>query len=195
MTSKSQVVVIAGPAGSGKNAIIDGIIRRYPAATRLVTATTRPPRPGEKNGVDYYFFAKEKFFEEMENGNILEHRHVESLGTDYGAYKPDLDARIAAGHVVFAHLDIIGARYLKKHYNATTIFIFPDSLESLRERIRLSGRAMSEEELDERMSIAKKEMEEHAPEYDYSVVNRDGRLDEAVSEVVEILEKEGYTLD
>ena len=189
-----QVVVIAGPSGSGKNSVIDALIAQCPRCERLVTATTRAPREGEKNGVDYHFLSKEEFTRALERGDILEHRYVEALDTHYGAYKPDLESRLALGETVLAHLDIIGARYLKEHYNATTIFILPDSFERLEERVRGRNKGMTDEEIEARMRIARVEMDEHAPEYDYQIVNENGKLDQTVAKVLEILRKEGYTL-
>ncbi len=198
MTSKAnskQVVVIAGPTGSGKNAIIDALKTRFPKCSRLVTATTRAPRSGEQEGVDYYYFSPKRFKEELSAGNILEHRFIESLGTHYGIYKIDLEQRISAGHVVLGHVDIIGARFLKEHYGATTLFILPDSMENLKQRVRGRNKDISTDELEKRIAVAEREVAEHAEEYDYRVVNPEGRLDEAVEDVVEILKKEGYTLD
>ena len=189
-----QVVVIAGPSGSGKNSVIDALIAQCPRCERLVTATTRAPREGEKNGVDYHFLSKEEFTRALERGDILEHRYVEALDTHYGAYKPDLESRLALGETVLAHLDIIGARYLKEHYNATTIFILPDSFERLEERVRGRNKGMTDEEIEARMRIARVEMDEHAPEYDYQIVNENGKLDQTVAKVLEILRKEEYTL-
>ncbi|MBM3260924.1 guanylate kinase [Candidatus Kaiserbacteria bacterium] len=189
-----QVVVIAGPSGSGKNAVIDEIIKICPRCERLVTATTRAPRVGEINGVDYHFLKRDEFDRALASGDILEHRYVSSLDTHYGVYKPDLESRLTLGQVVFAHLDIIGARYLKEHYNATTIFIMPDSLEILESRVRGRNHDMPEEEVQKRMAIARTEVTEHAPKYDYRVLNINGKLDQTIAQVVEILKKEGYDL-
>ena len=191
---EKQIVVIAGPSGGGKNTIIQEILNECPNCTLLVTATTREPRPGEKDGVDYFFFGEDHFKSELEKGNILEHRYIEKLGTHYGVYKPDLEKRLAKGYVVLAHLDIIGAKYLKEHYGATTIFILPQSHEELFERLRSRNPTMSPEELAERMRIATDEIENHAPQYDYRVVNANGRLFDIVNEVIAILKKEGYNL-
>ncbi|MBI5004121.1 hypothetical protein HZC00_03435 [Candidatus Kaiserbacteria bacterium] len=190
---QKQVVVIAGPSGSGKNAVIDGIIKQCPRCERLVTATTRKPREGEINGVDYHFLPRDEFDRALASGDILEHRYVSALNTHYGVYRPDLESRLMLGEVVLAHLDIIGARYLKEHYNATTIFILPDSFEVLETRVRGRNKGMTDGEVRERMEIAHKEITEHAPEYDYRVVNENGKLKETVLKVLEILHKEGYT--
>ena len=190
-----QVVDIAGPSGSGKNAVIDALVARYQKCTRLVTATTRAPRAGETDRVGYYFFSEEEFLRELAVGNVLEHRDVRTLGTHYGVYKPDLEKRLLKGDVILAQLDIVGARCLKKHYDAVTIFLQPKTIEVLKARILARKKGMPEAELKERMKIAEREMKADAKEFDYEVVNEEGKLDETVDEVVAILKKEGYTLE
>lgn len=194
MTQKKQVVVIAGPSGSGKNAIISQILKRYPNCERLVTATTRMMRPGEVDGIDYHFFSMERFDEEMSNGHIPEHRFVPGLNTYYGIYIPDLERRMKEGHIVFAQVDIEGAQLLKERYGATTLFIMPESIEQFRGRLRARNPEWSQKEFDERMRITEEELRAHAPQYDYRVINADGSLLETVDRVIEILRKEGYTL-
>ncbi|MEK7133628.1 MAG: hypothetical protein AAB804_00995 [Patescibacteria group bacterium] len=189
-----QVLVIAGPSGSGKNAVINEILARHHNCVRLVTATTRSMRPGEQEGVDYHFMSQERFDAELSVGNIPEHRYVAALGTYYGTYLPDLEEKIAAGHIVFAQVDIEGARLLKERYGATTIFIMPESLEQFRARLRARNPEWSEKEFEARMKITEKELRVHAPQYDYRVVNADGRLEDTVQEVMDIMRKEGYTL-
>jgi guanylate kinase len=193
MPRMKQVVVIAGPAGSGKDSIVQGVLKRCPNTTLMVTATTRAPRPGEENGISYHFLTNDEFKKEMEAGNILEYYHREETDTYYGTYKPDIDARIKSGKVVFAVIQIVGAKYLKEHYDATTIFIMPPSIDVLERRVR--GRApMTDLEWQERLAHTQREVTEDAPFYDYRITNDDGKLDQAIDEVIEILRKEGYTL-
>src|SRR3989344_3205933 len=187
-------VGIDGPSGSGKNTVIDTLLRRFEKCSLLVNATTRVLREGEREGEDYHFQSEDSFKKGIESGDILEYRHAPSLRTYYGTYKPDLEARIARGDIVLAHKDIIGARYLKEHYNAVTIFLLPESIESLERRIRARNPSMSEVELEERMKMVRREVDEEAPQYDYRVVNADGKLDKTVEEIVAILKKEGYNL-
>ena len=191
---QKQVVVIAGPSGSGKNVIIEEIIRSYPNCARLVTATTRAKRPGEVDGVDYHFFSQERFDSELTSGNIPEHRFVPGLGTYYGTYIPDLEERVAQGKIVFAQVDIEGARLLKKKYGAVTIFIMPESIGQFKTRLRARSPEWSKKEFEERMRISEDELRLHAPQYDYRVVNADGALKNTVDEVIAILKKEGYNL-
>lgn len=192
--ASKNVVVIAGPSGSGKNAIMEALLTRYPKFERLVTTTTRMMRPGEADGVDYHFFTQERFDAEMAAGNIPEHRFVPALNTYYGIYKPDLDRKIRAGKTVIAAVDIEGAKYLKSAYHATTIFIMPESLEQFKGRLRVRNPEWTQREFDERMKITENELRTHAPHYDYRIINANGALSESIERVVEILHKEGYTL-
>src|SRR5665213_2147279 len=162
--TEKRVVVIAGPSGSGKNSLIREIERRYHNCDRLVTATTRQARFGP------------------------------ALNTYYGIYAPDLDRRIKAGKLVFAQVDIIGARVLKEKYNATTIFIMPESLSQFEGRLRVRNPEWSPIELATRMKITEDEVHLHAPQYDYRVINADGALMETVEQVIDIMRKEGYNL-
>lgn len=189
-----RVVVIAGPSGSGKNAVINEILKSHPHCSRLVTATTRAMRPGEEDGVDYHFFSQERFDAELSAGNIPEHRYVPALGTHYGIYLPDLEERLKRGDTVFAQVDIEGARLLKERYQASTIFIMPESLDQFKGRLRARNPEWSHNEFDARMKVTEEEMRVHAPQYDYRVVNADGRLMDTVAEVIGILEHEGYAL-
>ncbi len=189
-----QVVVIAGPSGSGKNAVINAILAHNPNCMRLVTATTRSMRPGEQEGVDYHFFSQEQFDTELAQGNIPEHRFVPALNTHYGIYLPDLEKKMAEGKTVFAQVDIEGARLLKERFNATTIFIMPESLEQFRSRLKVRNPEWSQKEFDARMKITEEEMRVHAPQYDYRVINADGRLQDTLADVIDIMRKEGYTL-
>lgn len=192
---KRQVVVIAGPTGSGKDSIIQGVIERYPEkVVRGITATTRALRPGEVDGVDYHFLTNDTFKAEIANSNIPEHYYRAETDTYYGLYKPRLDKLVAEGKIVLFQIQIVGAKWLKEHYDATTIFIMPSSLDAFEKRIRARA-PMSDTEWQERAAFTRREMEEEAPWYDYRITNEDGKLDEAVESVIEILRKEGYTLE
>jgi guanylate kinase len=188
-----NAVAIAGPAGSGKDSIIRGVLARCSNAVFAVNATTRAPRPGEEHGKNYYFFSNEEFLKEVERGNIPEHYHRPDTDTYYGLYKPDLDKNVAAGKIALFQIQIVGAKYLKEHYDATTFFIMPPSLDAFEKRIRARA-PMSDAEWEERRKFTEREVKDEAPFYDYRIQNDDGKLEAAIEEVVEILKKEGYTL-
>lgn len=190
-----QVVVIAGPTGSGETTITNELVKRFENVARLVTATTRPPRDSEKNGDDYYFFTKEKFEEEKKEGRILESTYIKNRDTWYGTYAPDLEKKLREGRIVVINPDIVGARYYNEHYNAVTIFIVPESPEALERRIRERSPGLSEGEIAHRRENAAREMSDEKSFYDYVIVNADGKLELAVEKLVSILKKEGYTLE
>ncbi|MFM2414499.1 MAG: hypothetical protein RI911_192 [Candidatus Parcubacteria bacterium] len=185
---KQRVVVIAGPAGSGKDTVVRELLKRIPDATLMVTATTRAPRPGEVDGVNYHYMDNVRFKEELAKGNILEYYHRAATDTYYGTYKPDIDARLARNEIVFCVLQIVGAKYMKEHYGALTIFIEPKSIEEFERRIRARS-PMSDTEWEERKRITENELKNDAPWYDHRVVNADGGLDDAVVEVYSILKE------
>lgn len=190
---EKKVVVIAGPSGSGKNTVMRAIKNRFPRVQVLTTATTRSPRPGEVDGADYFFWNIDRF--DSEGSRIVGKRFVPLFGgVHYGIYVPDLEKKIVAGSVVLASVDITGAQWLKEHYGALTIFLTPDSIEAYKTRIRTRSPEMSQQELDMRMKITEQELHAHAPLFDHRVLAANGGLPEAVERVLEILQKEGYTL-
>lgn len=189
-----NVLIIAGPTGSGESTLTKALIKKYQNMTRLVTATTRKPRLNEKHAEDYYFFSEDEFKREMTKGNILEHTFVPGRAVYYGTYKPDLDKRIAQGQTIIVNPDVVGARYYKDEYNATTIFIKTISLDVLKDRLVSRDSSISEEELHQRLEAAQYELDNEESFYDYVVINEDGKLEEAIAHIDGILEKEGYTL-
>jgi guanylate kinase len=189
-----QIAVIAGPTGSGESTITKAIIDRCKNTARLVTATTRSPRAGEQYGQDYFFFSKEDFLQKQQAGEILEVSYIENRDTYYGTYAPDLAAKLAQGLIVLVNPDIVGAKFYKEQYSATTIFIVPGSLDELPNRLRARNPEMSEEEITKRYNNAVSEVRDEGPFYDYQVVNANGKLEDAVQATISILEKEGYNI-
>ena len=190
-----QVVVIAGPSGSGESTVTREIVRKFPMRVkRLVTATTRPPRVGEQNGFDYYFFTKDEFEKEKTKGHIPESTYIQNRDTYYGSYTPDLEKKLAKGYVVIINPDIVGARYYKENFNATTIFIIPETIDTLERRVRERNPELSDEEVAKRRENAMLEIQNERSFYDHVVMNTDGELEKTVNEVIAILKKEGYNL-
>lgn len=188
-SSSGSVVVIAGPSGSGKNSVLEGILEACGNCTRLVTATTREPREGEEHGKDYYFFSKEVFLEGVKDGTIPEHWHAPETDRYYGTYLPDLERKLRDGNVVLAHMQIEGMRYFKAHHNALTLFIVPDSIEELARRVE-GRQKMNDRELQERLAEAQHEVTEHAPHYDHTIINARDKLPEAIEQALTILREE-----
>lgn len=189
-----NVLVIGGPTGSGESTITNEIIKRFPIFTRLVTATSRKTRSGEREKIDYYFFSKEKFEKEIEKGNIIEYTFVKNRGVYYGTYKPDLDEKVAKGFNIIVNVDMVGAKYYKENYNATTIFIKPKSIEELNGRLISRDKNIKPEELVKRLRNAESEIKNEIKYYDYIVINANGKLEESVKKTIEILRKENYNL-
>ena len=151
-------------------------------------------RTSEQNKVDYYFMSKEEFQDNIKSGDIIEHTYIENRDAYYGSYKPDLEKKLKEGLNIIANVDIVGTKYFKKNYDATTIFIKPETIESLRIRLKKRDSNITEEELKKRITNAENEIKNEMNCYDYVVVNADGKLDEAVEEIVKILKKENYEL-
>ncbi len=132
-----QILVLAGPTGSGESTVTNEIIKRYPhKIVRLITSTTREPRAGEQNGVDYFFFTKEQFAQAREASQLLEETYVANRDTYYGTYKPDLEEKLSRGFIVVVNPDLIGTKFYKQHYNATTVFIKAGSIDELKVRLQ-----------------------------------------------------------
>jgi guanylate kinase len=187
--SKTNIFIISGPTGCGESTITNEIIKRFPNFTRLVTATSRSPRLNEKNGVDYFFFSKEDFENEIKKGNIIENTYIANRGTYYGSYKIDLENKLANGFNIIVNPDIVGAKFYKENYGAVTIFIKPDSLENLKKRLMKREPNISQDELQKRLTNAESEIKEEESFYEYTVINEEGKLEEAVKEVAEIIKK------
>lgn len=189
---KRQVVVIAGPTGSGETTFTNELVDAYENITRLTSATTRAPRLNEEHGVDYYFFDKETFFNEVQNGNIIEHTYVSNRDAFYGAYEPDLIEKLKKGLIVVANTDVTGAEFFKANYDAVTIFIKPKSLEVIRDRLRRRDPSITDEEVEQRIKNAHDEITRAEGHYDYIVWNTDGEFADTFIAVIDILRKEGY---
>ena len=184
---KGLLVNISAPSGAGKNTVIPGILRSIPGAVLYVTATSRKPRPDEKDGDPYYFYSPEKFREEIEAGNFLEWSMVHG---EFKGVRRDILAETLRDHpVVIVQTDPQGMRKIKSQLpEVLTIFMMPPSVDILRTRLDRRG-TETPEQLAVRLRNAEIEMAA-APEYDYVVVNEEGRIDDTVAQIVDIIKKE-----
>jgi len=188
---KNKILVISGPTGSGESTITKEIIKKYPVFQRMVTSTTRKPRGNEQDEVDYYFFTEEKFNKQRELGNILEYTYIENRKVYYGTYLPELEKKLAQGHVI-VNVDHIGLKFYKKNYGAISIFIKPESLDTIKERLQARNPEITEEELMNRLKNAQDEIDREERFYDYKVFNKQNKLEAAIEEIEVILKKEDY---
>jgi guanylate kinase len=177
-----KVFVITGPSGVGKGTLIRGLLERVPELELSVSATTRAPRPGEEDGVDYHFLTSERFESRVNAGDFVE--HASYSGNRYGTLRSELERRLAAGAGVVLEIEVQGARQVRASMpDAVAVFIAPPSLDAL--RARLVGRGTdSPEQVDERLRTAERELEAQ-PEFGHVVVN--DRLEQATDELVEIV--------
>jgi guanylate kinase len=177
-----KVFVITGPSGVGKGTLIRGLLERVPELELSVSATTRAPRPGEEDGVDYHFLTSERFESRVNAGDFVEHANYS--GNRYGTLRSELERRLAAGAGVVLEIEVQGARQVRASMpDAVAVFIAPPSLDAL--RARLVGRGTdSPEQVDERLRTAERELEAQ-PEFGHVIVN--DRLEQATDELVEIV--------
>jgi len=181
-TQKGNLVVISAPSGTGKGTIINELLKKQPELRFSVSATTRTPRPGEKNGVAYEFLTKERFLEMIDEGMFLE--HAEYVGNFYGTpAKPIIDS-IETGKTIILDIEVLGAKQvMEKLPDAITIFIVPPSMEELERRLRGRG-TDSEDKLRARIKRAADEFEEKS-NYKHIVINDE--VSSAVDEILNII--------
>jgi guanylate kinase len=185
---KGRLVVVSGPSGAGKTTVMKRVYQRCRLPLRRsVSATTRPPRPGEADGVDYHFLTADDFAERQRRGQFIESFQVFGRGYWYGTLLSEVTSGLEAGKWVVLEIDVEGARAVVSRYpDAITIFIRPRSCEELERRLRHRG-TESEEAIDRRLKRANYELSQ-ADQYHSVVINDD--LDHAVDEICTILTHE-----
>ncbi|MBX7043325.1 MAG: guanylate kinase [Ignavibacteria bacterium] len=179
-----MLYVIAAPSGAGKTTIVKELLKKNKDLVFSVSATTRPRRTGETEGVDYFYLSKEEFKDRIDTGQLVEYELLFN-GDYYGTLRTFVEDNVAKGNDLIFDIDVKGALSLKRIYgdNAFLIFIMPPDLESL--KVRLKGRGTeSEDQINERIRRAELEMN-NAGKFDMIVVNDD--LQKAVSEIQKII--------
>jgi guanylate kinase len=181
---KSNLFIISGPSGAGEDSIIEGLKKVFPIE-RVVTTTTRAMRPGETNGNPYYFITKEEFQEGIADGNFIEWAE-EYNGNLYGVTKKELERVAGSGKIGIWKIGWKGVITAKKMFpEIKSIFITVQDIKILEERIRRRDN-VADEYIQERMEYTKEWMK-HADIYDYTVVNEEGKLDEAIAKTADII--------
>ena len=182
MANDKYLFVVSGAAGTGKDSVVKALREAHPEIEKTVSATTRAPRPGEQEGVDYYYRTREQFQQLIENDQVVEHNFYN--GNYYGTLREEVDKRLAARKVVVLVIDVHGAANIRRMFpGATTVFLLPPSVEELERRLRGRGDT-PEDQIALRMERAIWEMEQRGW-YDYVVVNDDA--DRCADEILHIL--------
>ena len=181
----ARVFVITGPSGVGKGTLIRTLVEQLPELRLAVSATTRAPRPGERDGVDYHFLSDDEFEARVRAGAFVEHARY--AGRRYGTLREELDRHVRAGVPVVLEIEVQGARQVRETLpEAVRIFIAPPSEEAL--RARLVGRGTDDAgEVAARLETAREELRAR-DEFHHVVVN--DRLEDAVARLVEIVRAE-----
>lgn len=181
---KAFPIIVSSPSGAGKTTIVDAVLKRDKSVSRVITATTRAPRKGEKDGKDYHFWTIKQFEQAIKKGQMLEWAQVHTHY--YGIPKKSVDTLLKKGICPILVIDVQGSRTVKNEYpQAATVFIVPPSLKELKKRIL--GRNDNTQDIEIRLETAKKEMQE-LDRYDYALLNDD--LEKAVNDMAGIVAAE-----
>jgi guanylate kinase len=184
---KPRVFIISGPSGVGKDAVIEQLRERFPEAFFAVTATTRERRPGEIDGVHYFFLDEDDFRERLADGEFLESATV--YGNLYGVLKSPVRAALARGQDVFVKVDVQGAAEIERIVTgAISIFLAPESAGTLLQRLK-HRKTDDAAELMTRFATATRELAA-ATDFDYVIFNKQDHLDDALDEISAVVRSE-----
>ncbi len=163
----AKLFILSAPSGTGKSTLAGKLLQQVDGIRRIVTVTTREPRPGEEPGVDYIFMSKEEFEEGIEKGLFLEYANV--YGNYYGTPRDQVERNLEEGYDSLLVIDVQGAFKVKKMYpDAVSIFLLPPSMDELRRR--MIGRGYRDRNAEERLKTAKGEIP-CAKSFDYIIIN------------------------
>ena len=176
---KRKAILFSAPSGCGKTTIIKQLMNYFDCFEFSISATSRQPRAGERNGVDYYFLTPETFEKKVQGGEFLEWEEVYA-NTRYGTLKSEVERICGNDNVMIFDVDVNGGLNIKRFFgdDALAIFVMPPSIEVLEQRLRGRG-TESEESILKRLGRSAKELEE-APKFDVTIINDD--LERAVEE-------------
>jgi guanylate kinase len=189
---KPLLIVISGPAGVGKDSVIHMMKEIGIPFHFVVTATSRPPRPGEVHGADYFFYSKGEFEQMLADGEFIEHADV------YGQYKgvprSQVKSALESGKDVVMRVDVQGAATIKQKFpDALLVFLMLDEIEDLVNRLR-ERNTDTEDQLKIRIELARHEYSQ-IPGFDYQVCNRDGHLEDTARTIEAIIKAEHHRTD
>ncbi len=186
---QGKLVIVSGPSGVGKSTVLGQLFKECPLPLVMsVSATTRPPRPGEQDDIDYHFLSPEEFDRRRRRGEMLESFDVFGRGYWYGTLEKEVTTSLAAGKWVLLEIDVDGTLAVVQRYpDAITIFVRCETMEELERRLRGRG-TETEETIERRLDVARRELA-MADRYKYQVVN--DSVDRAVREICDILTQSG----
>lgn len=183
--------VVSGPSGAGKDTLVDALRARVPRLAYSVSSTTRPPRPGEREGEHYFFLEREEFERRLDSGGFLE--WFEYNGNLYGTPRDFVERTLTQGYDLIMKPEVNGALAIKKAFeDAVLIFLAPDKFSHLRARL-LARRTETNEEIARRLEIAHQEFR-FVREFDYIVINEESRSEEAVLDLEAVLQAERFRI-
>ena len=186
------LIVISGTSGIGKDAVIKGLKRRNLPLHFVVTATSRPPRSNEKEGIDYFFLSREEFMQRIEKGEFIEHAMVYQ---DYkGIPRWQVDEALKSGKDVVLKLDVQGAATIRKLYpEAVLVFLIPNTTDEWYARL-CDRKSETPESLKVRVETAIREVAQIYI-FDYVVINAQDRLEAAVDDIIGIIQSEHHRVN
>lgn len=185
--TKGLLIVVSGPSGSGKGTVLSRVFEKSPDFVYSVSATTRQPRPGEEDGVQYHFKTKEEFERLISEDAVVEYTNY--CGNYYGTLRPVIEKDLCAGRNVILEIEVDGAMQIKKKFpDAVLVLVVPPDLATLEQRLRGRG-TNTEEDILNRLAAARQELKLF-DKYDYLILNRDDMLDEAAEEFIGIINSE-----
>ena len=195
--SKSLLLIVSGPAGIGKTTLCERLIEEFgPQLGQVITSTTRPPREGEKNGLDYHFFSEEEFMRRVDADEFYERAQVYNF--QYGTLKFEIQEKLLVGINLLLNIDVQGAASYRETAQSdpllaerlVTLFVKPENLEQLRERLQKRG-LDDEQTIRERLSTAKEELK-HCPCFDHQFTSHDREEDYRNLRRIYLLEKKRH---
>ncbi|MEE0968386.1 MAG: guanylate kinase, partial [Clostridia bacterium] len=187
MISEGLLIVISGPAGSGKGTVIKSLMEKDSSFVYSVSATTRAPRPGELNGVNYHFISREEFESRLSKSGMLE--YTEYCGNYYGTPRKEAEEVLRGGKNLILEIEVEGAGNVKKLYpEAVLVMLLPPSFASQEARLRGRG-TETEEKILARLDRTRREIPMF-DKYDYIVYNNDGGAEDTADDIIAIVRAE-----
>lgn len=191
LSGPGLLFVVSGPSGAGKDTLVEGLRARHERFLYSVSATTRPPRPGERDGVDYFFLERPEFERRMAANGFLETRTYN--GHLYGTPRSFIDEALRAGYDVVSKPEVNGALAMKRAFpGAVLIFIVPDKFSYLRSRLE-ARRTETNAQIAERLETAHAEFT-FARNFDYLVINEEAKPQQAIDDLEAIVRAERYRI-